>query len=255
MSSPPALRAPTLRRDSPEPLHEQLAAALRARILDEEWPLHFKLPAEPELAAAFGVSRGTLRRAVSTLIGEGLLVQVHGRGTFVGATSVEQPIAQQMTSLAQALAASGIAFTTEVRSLAAAAPPERVASLLGLGASEQAYRLERVRSTGDGPLALLINYLPAALCPQLERHDLAGTSLYEVLEGDYGLTLGSARRTFEAAAARGSVAGALAVPVGHPVLYLEQLTRLDDERPVEYSDVWIRGDRLRLSSTLRRHEL
>lgn len=49
------------------------------RGLDEgDW-----LPAEPELAARFGVKRHTLRRAVDELITEGVLERAHGRGTRV----------------------------------------------------------------------------------------------------------------------------------------------------------------------------
>ena len=39
---------------------------------------------------------------------------------------------------------------------------------------------------------------------------------------------------------------------GHYVLYLEQVSYDGASRPIEYSDVWIRGDRLRLSAWLRR---
>lgn len=42
-----------------------------------------KLPAELELASQYGVSRVTVRRAVKDLAERGLLVVVHGRGTFV----------------------------------------------------------------------------------------------------------------------------------------------------------------------------
>lgn len=42
-----------------------------------------KLPAERDLAAEFGVSVSTLRRALAILRERGLIVTVHGRGTFV----------------------------------------------------------------------------------------------------------------------------------------------------------------------------
>src|SRR5262245_27340001 len=41
------------------------------------------LPAEAELAAALGVSVGTLRHAVDELVAEHILVRRQGRGTFV----------------------------------------------------------------------------------------------------------------------------------------------------------------------------
>jgi GntR family transcriptional regulator len=42
-----------------------------------------RLPSEAELAAGFGVSVGTLRRAVDELVAEHILVRRQGRGTFV----------------------------------------------------------------------------------------------------------------------------------------------------------------------------
>lgn len=44
-----------------------------------------KLPNELELADQYGVARLTVRRAIKDLVGDGLLVVVRGRGTFVAA--------------------------------------------------------------------------------------------------------------------------------------------------------------------------
>jgi DNA-binding GntR family transcriptional regulator len=89
-------------------------------------------------------------------------------------------------------------------------------------------------------------------CPDIERVDFTLKSLFGVLEGEYGLVLASGRRTFAAQGAPPVVAEALGVSAGNPVLYLEQVTYLQDATPVEYSDVWIRSDRLKLSSLLTR---
>jgi DNA-binding GntR family transcriptional regulator len=42
-----------------------------------------RLPGELELAEQHGLSRDTIRRAIQELAAEGLLVVLHGRGTFV----------------------------------------------------------------------------------------------------------------------------------------------------------------------------
>src|SRR5690606_18672936 len=70
-------------RTAPEPINVQIARAVRERIATGAWPAHYKLPAEPDLARALGVNRGTVRKALAGLIEEGLLVQSRGRGTFV----------------------------------------------------------------------------------------------------------------------------------------------------------------------------
>lgn len=239
-----------VRRDVPERLHEQISAELRARISSGEWPAHYKLAAEPDLAHSFGVSRGTLRRALRTLIDAGQLIQVHGRGTFVAGEHIEQPIAQEMTSLAEALRASAIAFTTEITAIRKQRPPERIGRLLGLTPTDRVWRLDRLRSVEDTPLAKLVNYVDIGRAPNLDTYDLSTRSFFDVLRSNCGLALAQARRTFEATVATGELARILDVPAGHPVMYLEQLTYLPDGNPVEYSDVWIRGDRLRLTSML-----
>lgn len=54
-------------------------------LLQGRWKLSERLPAERELAAEFGINRGTLRAALRTFIGKGILETVHGSGTTVQA--------------------------------------------------------------------------------------------------------------------------------------------------------------------------
>ena len=49
------------------PRYQQLAAAVRALVLDGRVPLGVRLPAERELAARFGVNRHAVREAVKRL--------------------------------------------------------------------------------------------------------------------------------------------------------------------------------------------
>jgi DNA-binding GntR family transcriptional regulator len=241
-----------LMRDAPMPLHQQISDQMRRKITGGLWPPHYKLKAEPELAAEFGVSRGTLRRALRTLIDEGLLIKVHGKGTFVSSTILEPPIAQELLSLAEGLSQLGIAFETRVHASSIEEPPEHVRALLDLPPAGRVFRLVRLRSHEGVPIAFMKNYVRADCCPGIERYDFTQQTLFGILERVYHLRLASGRRTFEAQAAHGEIAAALQVPEGSPVLYLEQVVYLANGQPVEYSDVWIRGDRLKLSSVLTR---
>lgn len=249
MPPPAALH---LERDVPVPLHEQISGSIRRQIRSGAWPAHYRLAAEPDLAVSFGVSRGTLRRALRTLIEEGLLVQIRGRGTFVVSAGIEQSIGQELLSLSEGLEREGIAFETAVLSQGLAVPPNAVVGLLGLGSDEVAFHLRRVTLIEGAPVAYLSNWVRVDLCPGIESLDFAHASLFGILERDYGLQIAVGRRTFEAQAAFGPPAEFLRIPVGAPVLYLEQVTYLGDGRQIEYSDVWIRGDRLKLTSLLTR---
>ncbi|KXK60564.1 MULTISPECIES: GntR family transcriptional regulator [Micromonospora] len=241
-----------LDRDAPAPLHAQVSEQIRAKILSAEWPAHYRLRSEPELAVELGISRGTLRRALATLIREGLLVQVRGRGTFVTSTALEPSIAQKLTTLSEDFARQGVSVTTQVVSQQVMPAPPPLATLLDLRPGQSVLRLERLRSTSAGPVVWLVNYVRTDLAPGLEQADLADRSLFGLLENDYGLKISSGRRTFTATAAADRIAEALGVPAGFPLLYLEQITYLDDGRAIEYSDVWIHSERMRVTSLLSR---
>ncbi|SCL26560.1 GntR family transcriptional regulator [Micromonospora inyonensis] len=241
-----------LDRDAPAPLHAQVSEQIRAKILSAEWPPHYRLRSEPELAADLGISRGTLRRALATLIRDGLLVQVRGRGTFVTSTTIEPSIAQKLTTLSEDFARQGVPYTTEVVSQRVMAAPPPLATLLDLSPGQSVLRLERLRSASTGPVAWLVNYVRTDLTPGLEQADLADRSLFGLLENEYGLKITTGRRTFTATAATDRIATALGVAEGFPLLYLEQITYLHDGRAIEYSDVWIHSERMRVTSLLSR---
>ncbi|MGH7911083.1 MAG: GntR family transcriptional regulator, partial [Candidatus Dormibacteraceae bacterium] len=205
----------TLDLGGPEPLHSQITRQIRALIDSGALPPHCKLPSEPDLAALLGVSRGTVRRALRTLILDRMLVQVQGRGTFVAALlGAEQPIAQEMLSIAEALDQQGLPFRTEVLSVVQSAPPRRISALLGLRPGDPTVVLERRRSVNQEWVVVLRNYVPVERVPDLDRHDFTRETLFGVLEQVSGARLGWARRTFEAQGADARIARQLNVPLG-----------------------------------------
>jgi GntR family transcriptional regulator len=60
-----------------------VADVLAARIEDGTYPPEGRLPAELDLAAEFGASRESVRRAMAELRGRGLVETVAGKGHFV----------------------------------------------------------------------------------------------------------------------------------------------------------------------------
>ena len=242
----------SLRRELPVSLHEQISGQIRLRIATGEWPPHYRLLSEPELAEHFGVSRGTLRRALLTLTRDGVLVQIRGRGTFVTPTVLEPAIMQSLVSLSEDLERQGVEFSTHVIECVRRGIPRNLVAVLGVAGSSKVVSLKRVRRTGQGPVAYLHNVVIDHLVPGLTRHDFRTESLFGVLEGAYGLKIVSGRRTFDAVPATSVVAGELGIDLGAPVQHIQQVTYLADGGPIEYSDVWIRSDRMKLSATLNR---
>lgn len=74
---------PKIDTDGPVPVYVQVADHIAARIESGELQSGRRLQPERELAAWYGVAYDTIRRATALLRERGLIVTVHGRGTFV----------------------------------------------------------------------------------------------------------------------------------------------------------------------------
>ncbi|MDQ0614054.1 DNA-binding GntR family transcriptional regulator [Microbacterium sp. W4I4] len=239
-------------RHLPLAIHAQISDGFRTRIASGEWPPSYRLPSEPELARELAVSRGTLRKALHTLIQEGLLRQVRGKGTFVTSATIEPAIAQKLSTLSEDYASQGIVTTTEVLESGLVVPPSPVAALLNVESDGRVFRLYRRHVAVNGPVALLHNYVRATDVRGIDDIDFTKERLFATIEGVYRLKIATARRSFSAQRATAKTAELLEIAEGDPVQYLEQVTYLADGRPIEYSDVWIRSDRLRVTSLLSR---
>lgn len=252
MTNAPDVTDIAIDRRLPIPIHKQISNGIRIIIASGAWPPHYRLDNEPESAQKLGVSRGTYRRAIETLETEGLLRQVRGRGTFVAQAGLEPSVISKLSTLSEYFEAVGEEVTTHVLMKKVTSAPKTVAALLSMPPSVAVFELQRVRSTPAGPVAFLKNFVRTDFAPNIQSVDFSQHSLFATLEGRYELNIHSARRTFSAEGASDEVAERLEVEPGSPVQYLEQITYLDNGLPIEYSDVWIRSSRMRVTSVMRR---
>lgn len=74
-----------------QPLFVSLARQLRTRIESSEWPCGGRLPTERELADSYAVGINTVRRAVGTLVDDGVVTRRQGSGMYVTARPVARP--------------------------------------------------------------------------------------------------------------------------------------------------------------------
>lgn len=243
---------PQIDHTGPKLIHKQIVDWMHQQISSGNWPEHYRLPSEIDLAAQLNVSRGTMRKAITRLISEGLLLSIHGRGTFVASKTIEQPLADRLIGFSEAFIEKNIPFTTRVVRSELIIPPTKIASILAIPKGSQVFYLERVRSVGQTPLIYLNNYVNTALCPGIEQIDFETFRLFEVLENHYHLNLGWGQRTFEAQIPTETVAQNLEMNTCEAVMFLEQDLYLQNGSPIEFSNAWIRGSHFRLSSMVKR---
>ncbi|GAP22734.1 UTRA domain-containing protein [Leptolinea tardivitalis] len=238
-------------RTSSQPIYSQLASWMETKINSGEWQTEFKFPGEVELAQSLGVSRGSLRKAISTLIEKGLVVQIHGKGTFVGRPEPDQAFAGRL-SVYQDLMLLGIPFTTEVLEQRIMPAPDKQAQLLDLSPAEAVFYLKRLRSVRGEPLVVQESFFPASRFGGLVGEDFTHVGMVETVERRYGIILEWTNNTISVARATTSVASLLGLKIGDPVLFTESILYDDSGNKVETGLAWFRPDRFRLKTTTRR---
>lgn len=235
---------PQLVRQSGIAVWAQIASALRAEIgrgLDEgDW-----LPAEPELAARFGVNRHTLRRAVDELITDGLVERVHGRGTRVLACGLVYGIGRD-TRFTERLAASGRTAQVTLLDRAEIAAEGGVARRLKLAEGAPVLRLRTLRGENDLPYALTLHFLTGDAAQAAQSY--TGGSLTRHLRTVAGITLDRIDSLITTRLPLPEDALALRMPRTQPVLRVKGVNACRECGEIqEYAITQFRGDRIQLS--------
>ena len=228
-----------LSADSPTPLHVQLADAMRAKISTLEWRRGGYIPSEADLMAEFGVSRGTVRRAIGTLASEGLLVSRKGSGTMVASGGIVRPDGARSFSFAASLRESGVRYVTRVLQKEVLEAPESVAAALHVDAGSPVLFMRRVRSVSDHPVVCQESWSNLRVCPGLDEADFEQESLFDAVERCSGGRIALSHMHYLPRLAGEEHGGYLGCSPSEPVIVLEQTIELEGATPIEWSHTWI----------------
>jgi GntR family transcriptional regulator len=209
-----------------------------------------QLPGEPELCRLFAVSRTVIRQALKELEYDGLIVREKGKGTFIAEPKIRESLFQELTGFYQDMAAKGHAPVSKVLKQTVIPAGAKVAAYLSLEPETPVIQIDRLRFVQGEPIVLVTTYLPYALCPELLAADLTQQSLYAFLEQEYDLLIVRGQRILEAVLANEYEAELLQVKSGAPLIMLDSVSYLEDDRPIEYFHALHRGDRSRFEVEL-----
>lgn len=154
------------------PMYQQIADVLREQISDGRLPPGEKLPTEAELRAAYDVSRETVRKALSLLVNEGLVVSARPQGHFVRrrqpmvfrpqAEFRKRPYSPEMDAFMTEYSGEG-RQPRQVIEVAIVEPPEEVAKRLRLEPGELVAVRKRVRFLDGEPFNINDSYYPLSV--------------------------------------------------------------------------------------------
>ncbi len=227
-----------------------LTDQVKSHIKEQIWANTYqddRIPSETDLANDLGVSRTTVRDALSRLENEGVIYRKQGAGTFVNRPGLQiKSRLDEIWSYESALEAHGYQPSTRIIELQRVLAPEDIASELALGGGEELLLVQKLFLEDERPVILARNYIPTSLITEdFKEHDLLAPifnflSEYGVKQLSYYLS------DIVPAIASKDIAQALQIKVGTPLITLEEVGYSEDNEPFLKAFSYFRDDLLRL---------
>lgn len=216
------------------PLYEQIKQAILAALAHGEWKQGEAIPPEKMLAERFGVSIGTLRKAVDELAAENILVRHQGRGTYVAVHTRNSHFFKFFRIVRQDGKKSYP--STELMRFRRVRAAPLVREKLGLPAGSHVFEFNNVLSLNGDVVMVDEVSLPESLFPGMtERHLRERPStLYSLYQDMFGVNVIATDERLRTGRASAIHAPWLGVPEGEPLLQIRRVAYSYHRQPVEW---------------------
>lgn len=217
-----------------QPLYQQIKALITQSLISGEWAPGAAIPSEMELAARFGVSQGTVRKAIDELAAENIVVRRQGKGTYV-ATHSEDTVKLRFLRLV-ATDGSNELLDNKLLSCERSKAPANIARLLEIKTGSAVIEIKRLLLFSSKPQILDRIVLPSASFKGVtaERIEAYNGSMYRMYEKLLGIHMVRSEERLTAVGAEADVATALNLKQGTPLLSIERVSYTYGDKPMEW---------------------
>lgn len=241
---------------SPVPIYHQIATDIKLLFSIERWTIGSRIPSEQALSEAYGVSRVTLRQALSELEKEGFIKKINGVGSVLSASPI--PVAQTLNL-------PGISesrdpdnprsnFNAKVLDLQMTGPSKPINEYLGLNDRQSLIYVRRLFLRAEKPVAINMSWLnPPQMVPDLLEKGLMENSMTKTLRS-YGLKAHSISNIIEPIHCTQAEMKLLEIGYNVPILMVSSLSYIESEEPLEFSKTIWRGDRIKFKVNVNRED-
>jgi GntR family transcriptional regulator len=227
------------------PQYIQIADSLLNQIESGELAPGTRLPPERKLSDLFDVNRLTLRRALSRLEAQGLIIRQHGKGNFIAEPKIERQTGR-LISFTNGMKRRGLAPGANVINIEQQPVEAAIAKQLKVPVLTQVFHVLRLRMIRQEPAMLEKLWVPVHYFPGLEYQDLSNRSVYEIMKSEYGISMIRAQRSLEPVTATKFEAELLGIEAGAPLMLERRLCFDQNDNCVEFGKDLYRGDRFRV---------
>ena len=233
-------------------LTEQVRQHIKQAISDDEFE-DGRIPAEADLAVELGVSRTTVRDALSRLEHEGAIFRRQGAGTFVNEHGLQiKSKLDEIWSYEDVLEAHGYTPSVQMLDVHSEQADSKTAGALGILEGDPILTTEKLFCEDGVPVVLTRNHIPQSLVlGDIDETD-AGLPIYEFLEAHCSRSLSYYLSDIVPVALDDAAAGKLELEPGTPTIAFDEIGFDTDNQPVVRATSWFRDELLRFRLIRRR---
>lgn len=231
------------------PLYLQIYEILKEKIESHDYEYGVLIPSELELEKQYKVSRITVRQAIAELEKAGYVRRARGKGTTVTYVERIDESLSAIRSFTTEMKERGLEPGTSFIEIAKEVADEEIAHQLGINEGDPIFCLYRVRTADAEPIVIFETYLSGDYDFPLEKEKYMG-AMYDVFE-ELGIRIPvRVRENFQAILADQTIASMLDVKVGSPIFKRSRVAYNNENKAIEYTISYYRGDRYSYSVEL-----
>ncbi len=236
------------------PLYSQIKALILQSLQAGEWKPGEAIPSEMDLAARYGVSQGTVRKAIDELAAENLLIRRQGKGTFVATHAARQVQTRFLRLVPDSANEDNLGSDTYAengknilvdRTITACArerATKDIAKALRLKTGDSVVYIQRVLAYKDKdgkglaiPTILEDIWLAGGSFKGLNLERLAQSKapMYAMFESEFGVNMVRASEKIRAVNPSKEQANLLQVKTDEPLLRVERIAYTYNDTPIE----------------------
>jgi DNA-binding GntR family transcriptional regulator len=221
----------------PIPRYRKLYEVLRKHIMDGVYEEGDLLPSENELCLLYGMTRPTVRHALSTLASDGYIRKHQGKGSIVHNLPREIGILS-VSGTTSAVGDRNLKTMIVVKPVLRPWPHDFMFTLSQLEMESGCIYMERVRLLDDAPVFYDINYIANINLPRITARQFENRSLFNILREYYNIEIKGGDQRIKAIPASLKVSRFLRMKKDQPVLHLERKMETNNPGLFLYSSIF-----------------
>lgn len=214
-----------------------VASLLKNEIDNQVYPFGSCIPSERELAEKYNLNRATIRSAILSLVEEGYLTKVQGKGTFITKNS-KMAVQIKFKGMSELLKKAGFQPSSKIIATDIRKAGYKISQIFNVNEDEKVFRVMRLRSGNKQPISIEDTYIPFSLIPNINNIDFQVHSLYDIFAA-HNIQIEYFNQICTATKVRKNEARLLNLNDGDPVISVALTAYTNKKSAVEYTEVLV----------------